>query len=128
MTEAVFVAEPSRLLIAAAAGIVLLLLIIKNLKSPGIIPADLCTGYWAWRRNAGSNAGKHSGKRRRRNPTGNHTTDWTGFFVRRILEVSGGAQCVAQTLINKFGEKKAESLLESQDWWLELRYSLRLAL
>lgn len=24
-----------------------------------------------------------------------------------ILEVSGGAQCVAQTLVNKFGDKKA---------------------
>ena len=26
---------------------------------------------------------------------------------RGILEISGGAQCVAQTLVNRFGEKKA---------------------
>ena len=45
MTEAVFAADPSRLLIAAAAGIVLLLLLIIKFKtSSGIIPADLC--YW----------------------------------------------------------------------------------
>ena len=31
----------------------------------------------------------------------------SGFFVGGILEVSGGAQCVAQTLVNKFSEKKA---------------------
>lgn len=30
-----------------------------------------------------------------------------GSLFGGILEVSGGAQCVAQTLINKFGEKKA---------------------
>ena len=30
-----------------------------------------------------------------------------GSLFGGILEVSGGAQCVAQTLINRFGEKKA---------------------
>lgn len=30
-----------------------------------------------------------------------------GSLFGGILEVSGGAQCVAQTLVNKFGEKKA---------------------
>ena len=58
MTEAAFAAEPSRLLIAAAAGIVLLLLLIIKFKtSPGIIPADLSSGYRAWSRHAGSDSG-----------------------------------------------------------------------
>ena len=30
-----------------------------------------------------------------------------GALFGGILEVSGGAQCVAQTLVNKFGEKIA---------------------
>ena len=38
MTEAVFVAEPSRLLIAAAVGIVLLLLLIIKFKILGLEP------------------------------------------------------------------------------------------
>lgn len=58
--EPVFAAEPMRLLIAAAVGIVLLLLLIG-----------------------------------------------LGSLFGGILEVSGGAQRVAQTLVNKFGEKKA---------------------
>ena len=33
-----------------------------------------------------------------------------GSLFGGILEVSGGAQCVAQTLINRFGEKKAGTM------------------
>lgn len=64
MTDAVFAAEPARLLIAAAAGIILLLLLIG-----------------------------------------------LGSLFGGILEVSGGAQSVARTLIDKFGEKKAGAAL-----------------
>ncbi len=83
MTETVFAADPARLLIAAAAGILLLLLLIIKFKiHPGIVSADLCTGYRAWSRDAGSDAGKHCRKRCRRNLTGNHTPDRTGLSVR----------------------------------------------
>ena len=47
MTEAVFAADPTRLLVAAAAGIVLLLLL-------SIVPADLCISNRARSWNAGS--------------------------------------------------------------------------
>ena len=76
MTEAVFVAEPTRLLIAATVGIILLLLLIIKIKiHPVIITADLSTGYWTWSRNAGSNTGKHSSKGCRRDFAGNRVAD-----------------------------------------------------
>ena len=38
-----------------------------------------------------------------------------GSLFGGILEVSGGAQCVAQTLVNRFGEKKQGLPLELPD-------------
>ena len=52
MTEAVFAAEPSRMLIAAAVGIVVLLLLIIKFNFV----------YWARSRDASSNADQHGRK------------------------------------------------------------------
>ena len=108
MTEAVFAAEPSRLLIAAAAGIVLLLLLIIKFKIHPVLSLLISALF------IGLGAGMPV-------PTLINTVEkgagetlqgivlliGLGSLFGGILEVSGGAQCVAQTLVNKFGEKKA---------------------
>ena len=53
------------------------------------------------------NPGKYSGKRCWGYLAGIVLLIGLGSLFGGILEVSGGAQCVAQTLINKFGEKKS---------------------
>ena len=87
MTEPVFAAESARLLIAAAAGIILLLLLIIKFKIHPIL----------------STVEKGAGDTLQ----GIILLIGLGSLFGGILEVSGGAQCVAQTLINKFGEKKS---------------------
>ena len=108
MTEAVFAAEPSRLLIAAAAGIVLLLLLIIKFKLHPVL--SLLISAMVIGLGAGmpvptlvSTVEKGAGETLQ----GIVLLIGLGSLFGGILEVSGGAQCVAQTLVNKFGEKKA---------------------
>lgn len=108
MTETVFAAEPSRLLIAAAAGILLLLLLIIKFKLHPILSlliAALVIGLGAGMPvpTLVSTVEKGAGDTLQ----GIVLLIGLGSLFGGILEVSGGAQCVAQTLINKFGEKKA---------------------
>ena len=108
MTETAFAAEPSRLLIAAAAGILLLLLLIIKFKLHPVLSLLIAAMV------IGLGAGMPV-------PTLVNTVEkgagetlqgivlliGLGSLFGGILEVSGGAQRVAQTLIGKFGEKKA---------------------
>ena len=108
MTEAAFVAEPSRLLIAAAAGIVLLLLLIIKFKLHPVLSlliSALVIGLGAGMPvpTLVSTVEKGAGETLQ----GIVLLIGLGSLFGGILEVSGGAQCVAQTLINRFGEKKA---------------------
>ena len=107
MMEPVFAADPMRLLIAAAAGVGLLLLLIIKFKVHPILSLLISALF------IGLGAGMPV-------PALIHTVEkgagetlqgivlliGLGSLFGGILEVSGGAQCVAQTLINKFGEKK----------------------
>lgn len=116
MTEPVFAADPIRLLLAAAAGIVLLLLLIIKFKIHPVL-ALLSSALFI-----GLGAGmpvpvlvdtveKGAGETLQ----GIVLLIGLGSLFGGILEVSGGAQCVAQTLVNKFGEKKRALPLVSQD-------------
>ena len=108
MTEAVFAAEPTRLLIAAAAGIILLLLLIIKFKIHPVLSLLISALFIGL--GAGmpvptlvSTVEKGAGETLQ----GIVLLIGLGSLFGGILEVSGGAQCVAQTLVNKFGEKKA---------------------
>ena len=108
MTEAAFAAEPSRLLIAAAAGIVLLLLLIIKFKLHPVLSlliSALVIGLGAGMPvpTLVGTVEKGAGETLQ----GIVLLIGLGSLFGGILEVSGGAQCVAQTLINRFGEKKA---------------------
>ena len=108
MTETVFAAEPSRLLIAAAAGIVLLLLLIIKFKIHPVLSlliSALVIGLGAGMPvpTLVNTVEKGAGETLQ----GIVLLIGLGSLFGGILEVSGGAQCVAQTLIGKFGEKKA---------------------
>mgnify|MGYP000367503151 CR=1 FL=1 len=108
MTEPVFVAESARLLIAAGAGIILLLLLIIKFKIHPIL--SLLISAWLLGLEPEcqvptlvSTVEKGAGDTLQ----GIVLLIGLGSLFGGILEVSGGAQCVAQTLINKFGEKKS---------------------
>ena len=117
MTEIVFAAEPSRLLIAAAAGILLVLLLIIKFKLHPVLSLLIAAMF------IGLGAGMPV-------PTLVNTVEkgagetlqgivlliGLGSLFGGILEVSGGAQCVAQTLENLVRKKQVWHL-ESQDWW-----------
>ena len=108
MTEAVFAAEPTRLLIAAAVGIILLLLLIIKLKIHPVLSlliSALVIGLGAGMPvpTLVNTVQKGAGETLQ----GIVLLIGLGSLFGGILEVSGGAQCVAQTLVNKFGEKKA---------------------
>ncbi len=112
MTEPVFAAEPARLLIAAVAGILLLLLLIIKLKIHPVLSLlisalfiGLGTGMPV--PTLVSTVEKGAGETLQ----GIVLLIGLGSLFGGILEVSGGAQCVAQTLVNKFGEKKAGTAL-----------------
>lgn len=112
MAEAVFAAEPGRLLIAAAVGIaVLLLLIIKFKLHPvlSLLISALLIGLGAGMpvSTLVSTVEKGAGETLQ----GIVLLIGLGSLFGGILEVSGGAQSVAQTLVNKFGEKKAGAAL-----------------
>ena len=108
MTEAVFAAEPSRLLIAAAAGIALLLVLIIRFKIHPVLSlliSALFIGLGAGMPVPAlvSTVEKGAGETLQ----GIILLIGLGSLFGGILEVSGGAQRVAQTLVSKFGEKKA---------------------
>lgn len=112
MTEAVFNADPVRLLIAATAGIVLLLLLIIKFKIHPVL--SLLISALAIGLGAGmpvptlvNTVEKGAGETLQ----GIVLLIGLGSLFGGILEVSGGAQCVAQTLIERFGEKKAGTAL-----------------
>lgn len=111
MTEPVFAAEPSRLLIAAAVGILLLLLIIKFKIHPvlSLLISALFIGLGAGMPvpELVNTVEKGAGETLQ----GIVLLIGLGSLFGGILEISGGAQCVAQTLVNKFGENKAGAAL-----------------
>lgn len=103
-----FVAEQNQLIIAAICGIILLLLLIIKFKIHpflSLLVSSLVIGLGSGMsaellaETVESGAGKTL--------QGIVLLIGLGSMFGGILEVSGGAKCVAQTLINKFGEKKA---------------------
>ena len=111
MTEAVFVAEPSRLLIAAAVGIVLLLLLIIKFKIHPVLSLLISALFIGL--GAGmpvptlvSTVEKGAGETLQ----GIVLLIGLGSLFGGILEVSGGAQCVAQTLVNEDFSKNLVSI------------------
>ncbi len=108
MMEPVFAADPARLLIAAAVGILLLLLLIIKFKVHPVLSlliSALFIGLGAGMPVPAlvSTVEKGAGETLQ----GIVLLIGLGSLFGGILEVSGGAQCVAQTLIGRFGEKKA---------------------
>ena len=108
MEETTFVADPMRLMIAAAVGIIVLLVLIIKFKLHPVLSMMISAII------IGAGAGmpltmisdtveKGVGKTLQ----GIALLVGLGSMFGGILEVSGGAQCVAQTLVNKFSEKKA---------------------
>lgn len=108
MEQTVFVAEPTRLLIAAAVGIIVLLLLIIKFKLHPVISmmiAAIIIGVGAGipLTMISSTVEKGVGKTLQ----GIALLVGLGSMFGGILEVSGGAQRIAQTLIDKLGQKKA---------------------
>ena len=108
MEQTVFVAEPTRLLIAAAGGIIVLLLLIIKFKLHPVISmmiAAIIIGVGAGMplTMISSTVEKGVGKTLQ----GIALLVGLGSMFGGILEVSGGAQRIAQTLIDKLGQKKA---------------------
>lgn len=108
MEQTVFVANPTRLLIAAAVGIVVLLLLIIKFKLHPVISmmiAAIIIGVGAGMplTMISDTVEKGVGKTLQ----GIALLVGLGSMFGGILEVSGGAQRIAQTLIDKLGHKKA---------------------
>ena len=108
MEQTVFVANPTRLLIAAAVGIVVLLLLIIKFKLHPVISmmiAAIIIGVGAGMplTMISVTVEKGVGKTLQ----GIALLVGLGSMFGGILEVSGGAQRIAQTLIDKLGQKKA---------------------
>ena len=127
MTDTVFAADPARLLIAAAAGIALLLLLIIKFKVHPVL--SLLISALGIGLGAGmpvptlvSTVEKGAGETLQ----GIVLLIGLGSLFGGVLEVSGGAQCVAQTLISKFGEKRRGSPWGSPAWqWEQLSFLRR---
>lgn len=108
MTDPVFSADPERLLIAAAAGIILLLILIIRFKLHPIISmmiAAIVIGVGAGMplHLISETVEKGVGKTLQ----GIALLIGLGSMFGGILEVSGGAQKIAKTLIDKLGQNKA---------------------
>ncbi len=108
MVETVFVADPTRLVIAAIVGILLLLLLIIKFKVHPVLSLLVSALF------IGLGAGMSVPLLTETVEAGAGNTlqgivllIGLGSMFGGILEVSGGAKCVAQTLVNRFGEKKA---------------------
>ncbi len=108
MTELVFVADPARLMIAATAGIALLLLLIIQFKVHpflSLLVSALTIGLGAGMEIPMLMSTVEHGAGQ--TLQGIVLLIGLGSMFGGILEVSGGANCVAQTLVGRFGEKKA---------------------
>lgn len=108
MTEPVFSAEPTRLIIAAAVGIGLLLFLIIKFKLHPVISMMLAAvvigaGAGMPLSVIGETVEKGVGKTLQ----GIALLIGLGSMFGGILEVSGGAQKIARTLIARFGQNKA---------------------
>lgn len=108
MEQTVFVANPTRLLIAAAVGIVVLLLLIIKFKLHPVISMMIAAiiievGAGMPLTMISDTVEKGVGKTLQ----GIALLVGLGSMFGGILEVSGGAQRIAQTLIDKLGQKKA---------------------
>lgn len=108
MTEAVFTADPLRLIVSAAAGILILLFLIIKFKLHPVISmmiSAIIIGIGAGMplNLISETVEKGVGKTLQ----GIALLIGLGSMFGGILEVSGGAQKMAQTLISKFGQKKA---------------------
>lgn len=108
MEETTFTADPMRLMLAAAVGIVILLVLIIKFKLHPVLSMMISAII------IGAGAGmplemisdtveKGVGKTLQ----GIALLVGLGSMFGGILEVSGGAQRIAETLIDKFGQKKA---------------------
>lgn len=109
MTEPVFYADPMRLLIASAAGILLLLFLIIKLKLHPVISMMISAvligiGAGMPLHMIGETVEKGVGKTLQ----GIALLIGLGSMFGGILEVSGGAQQMAQTLIRRFGQQKQD--------------------
>lgn len=112
MTESTFMADPTRLIIAAVVGIFILMFLIMKFKLHPVISmmiSAIIIGVGAGMPldMVASTIQKGVGK----TLEGIALLIGLGSMFGGILEVSGGAQQIAQTLINKFGEKKASLAL-----------------
>lgn len=108
MEQTVFVANPTRLLIAAVVGIIVLLILIIKFKLHPVISmmiAAIIIGVGAGMplTMISDTVEKGVGKTLQ----GIALLVGLGSMFGGILEVSGGAQRIAQTLIDKLGQKKA---------------------
>ena len=108
MTEVVFAADPTRLLIAAAVGIILLLALIIRFKLHPVISmmiAAIVIGVGAGMplHLISETVEKGVGQTLK----GIALLIGLGSMFGGILEVSGGAQKIAKTLIDKLGQSKA---------------------
>ena len=92
MEQTVFVADPTRLLIAAAVGIIVLLVLIIRFKLHPVISTMIS-----------ETVEKGVGKTLQ----GIALLVGLGSMFGGILEVSGGAQRIAKTLIDRLGQRKA---------------------
>lgn len=108
MEQTVFVADPTRLLIAAAVGIIVLLVLIIRFKLHPVISmmiAAIVIGVGAGMplTMISDTVEKGVGKTLQ----GIALLVGLGSMFGGILEVSGGAQRIAQTLIDRLGQRKA---------------------
>lgn len=108
MFEATFIADPQRLIISATLGIVLLLLLIIKFKLHPVLSllvSSLFIGLGSGMpiELLSNTVEQGAGKTLQ----GIVLLIGLGSMFGGILEVSGGAKCVAQTLINRVGESKA---------------------
>ncbi len=108
MIDTVFVADPTRLVMSAILGIVLLLLLIIKFKIHPILSLLVSALF------IGLGAGMSVSLLAETVESGAGNTlegivllIGLGSMFGGILEVSGGAKCVAHTLVHRFGEKKA---------------------
>ena len=108
MEQTVFVANPTRLLIAAAVGIIVLLILIIKFKLHPVISmmiAAIIIGVGAGMPLTMISDTVENGVGK--TLQGIALLVGLGSMFGGILEVSGGAQRIAQTLIDKLGQKKA---------------------
>lgn len=108
MEQTVFVADPTRLLIAAAVGIIVLLVLIIRFKLHPVISMMIATivigvGAGMPLTMISETVEKGVGKTLQ----GIALLVGLGSMFGGILEVSGGAQRIAKTLIDRLGQRKA---------------------